>query len=55
MTDENLRYEYEHLYNIRDQTLLFEEICPGDHRYSRRLLDLTEKMLAEITEKMERV
>ena len=53
--DDNLRYEYEHLYNIRDQTILFEEICPGEHGFVRKVLDLTERLLEEITEKMEMV
>ena len=52
---DSLRLEYEHLYNLRDQTILFEELCPGNHGYVRKLLSLTERLLKEITEKMERV
>ena len=46
--DDNLRYEYEHLYNIRDQTLLFLELCPGNRGYAKKILDELNEMLIEM-------
>ena len=33
-----LEYEYEHLYNTRDQTMLFMKICPHTDGYVDQLL-----------------
>ena len=46
--DDNLRYEYEHLYNIRDQTLLFLELCPDNRGYAKKILDELNEMLIEM-------
>lgn len=45
---DTLRLEYEHLYNLRDQTLLFLELCPEKAEY-------VEGILVEIEISMERM
>ena len=60
MTDENLRYGYEHLYNIRDQTILFEyEPFPRDReeylRWIQCNLDFVEKRNARIASFIDQV
>ena len=45
---DSLRLEYEHLYNLRDQTMLFLELCPEKAQYA-------EGILVEIEIAMERM
>lgn len=40
-----LELEYEHLYNVRDQTLLFLKLCP-------KTTGLTEEMLTWLDQKV---
>ena len=35
---EYLELEYEHLYNLRDQTMLFMKLCPKTEGYADELL-----------------
>ena len=51
MSEEGMNYlelEYEHLYNLRDQTMLFLELCPEKAEYA-------EGILVEIEIAMERM
>ena len=43
-----LELEYEHLFNLRDQTMLFLELCPEKAEYA-------ESILVEIEMAMERM
>ena len=45
---DSLRLEYEHLYNLRDQTMLFLELCPDNRGYAKRILDELNEMLIEM-------
>ena len=52
-----LELEYEHLYNVRDQTILFLKMCPKTTGLAEEMLawlDQKVKMLGEkLTEKTE--
>lgn len=50
--DDYLRFEYEHLYNMRDQTLLFLEMCPDNRGYAEKIKEELNLMIREITRKM---
>ena len=49
---DTIRLEYEHLYNLRDQTMLFLELCPENEGYAERILEEIEGMMEEMEEKM---
>ena len=44
-TTNYLEFEYEHLYNVRDQTILFLKMCP-------KTTGLAEEMLAWLDQKV---
>lgn len=50
MTEEKdcLLLEYEHLYNLRDQTLLFLKMCPETKGYANKILKELNEMLIDI-------
>ena len=50
-----LELEYEHLYNMRDQTMLFRELCPKTTGLGEEMLgwlDQKVKMLGKELEKI---
>lgn len=47
-----LKLEYEHLYNLRDQTVLFLELCPENEGYTERIRKELDLMLEEIVDRM---
>ena len=47
-----LLLEYEHLYNLRDQTLLFLEMCPENEGYADRIRVELDEMIKEIVAKL---
>ena len=49
---DTLRLEYEHLYNLRDQTLLFLEMCPENEGYADRIRVELDEMIKEIVAKL---
>ncbi|MBR2255343.1 MAG: hypothetical protein IJ856_06000 [Candidatus Methanomethylophilaceae archaeon] len=46
----DLELEYEHIYNMRDQTILFLKMCPGPHMYAEQLLESLEDMVDELSD-----
>ena len=47
-----LELEYEHLYNLRDQTMLFLELCPENGGYAKRILGEIEVSMEKMKEKL---
>ena len=47
-----LEIEYEHLYNLRDQTMLFLELCPENGGYAKMILGEIERMMEELMKKL---
>ncbi len=45
-----LELEYEHLYNLRDQTMLFLEMCPENEGYAKRILEEIEVSMEKMEE-----
>ncbi len=42
---DTVRLEYEHLYNLRNQTLLFLELCPEKGEYAGKIREEPDLML----------
>ncbi len=49
---DTIRLEYEHLYNLRDQTLLFLELCPEKAEYAEGILVEIEMAMERMEKKM---
>ena len=49
---DTIRLEYEHLYNLRDQTMLFLELCPENGGYVKKILGEIEVSMREMEEKL---
>ena len=47
-----LELEYEHLFNLRDQTMLFLELCPENGGYVKKILGEIEVSMGEMEEKL---
>lgn len=43
-----LELEYEHLYNLRDQTMLFLKMCPKTDGYANEILATLDEMVETI-------
>ncbi len=43
-----LELEYEHLYNMRDQTMLFLKLCPKTDGYANEILATLDEMVDTI-------
>ena len=49
---DSLRLEYEHLYNLRDQTMLFLELCPEKAQYAEGILFEIETAMERMEERL---